>query len=403
MDIWSFLFLIALIGSFNLQCWGKKALLSSPIASAVCEQWKTYKDTKVIQPDLKNIPGDVPLVMTCDSWLWNRCKGKEKDCNTVEHSACGANSMRVLGGERARSDEFPWDVSIRFIYDWGSFYPEPRKAEDVMNNDFKGLREAHRCTGTLYSGLFVLTSAWCAERAKEYIVTKNRFVAWISRGVFLDAKLIEALPGNKKKGEIFVHPKFDIDPDTPHTKDNDIALLKMPTKFKASKLVRALELASAEKNFTGTVAEFTGWGTTTKAITDSQLGAYSSTKPGYGNELFKLKLTMLPFKGICEDTIHKYLELQNNYDEKEDLSVRYLCAKADNPEAQGACGGDLGGPLICSEGEKKYLCGIRNAWNIIVTCPSPDNIEIFVRPSYYIKWIESVAGKQDPKEINPPK
>jgi chymotrypsin len=397
MQIFNFAFLASLIVS---ACWAKKALLSSPIASAVCEQWRTFKETKVIQAELKTIPVDVRLITACENWLWNRCKGKEKDCNTVELSEC-LQSQRVLGGEKARSDEFPWDVSIRFIYDWGSFYPEPRKAEDVMANDFKGLKEAHRCTGTLYSPSYILTSAWCAERAKEYIVTKNRFVAWISRGVFLDAKMIEALPGKKKKGEIFVHPKFKLDTDTPYTKDHDIALLKMPNDFKFSKLVHSLEVAPEAKNFSGTRAEFTGWGTTSESITDSMLGQAGSTKPGYGSALFKLALTVVPFQGVCEDLVHKYLELQNNYDPKEDLSKRYLCAKADNPEAQGACGGDLGGPLICSEGGKRYFCGIRNAWSIITSCPSPDDIEIFVRPSYYLEWIESIAGKQLPKDLNP--
>ena len=178
----------------------------------------------------------------------------EKACGEVsyrppEGGKCTA--MRVIGGTEAEANEFPWDVSIRFIYDWGKFWPEPRKSEDILNNDFQGLKESHRCTGSLYSTTWVVTSAWCALRGQDYMQTKNRFVLWIARGKFLDAKMIEFLPKGKKKGDIVIHPDFNPDPDTAHTKDHDIALLRVPKPFKFAENVYALEIPPADMEFTG--------------------------------------------------------------------------------------------------------------------------------------------------------
>lgn len=126
-------------------------------------------------------------------------------------------------------------------------------------------------------------------------------------------------------------------------------------------------------------------------------------KSGFGTKLFKLELTIVPFEGTCEEIVKSYLQTQKNYNPDADLKAQYQCAKADNPDAQGSCGGDLGGPLICEKDGKKYLCGVKNSWEIVTQCPTPDDLEVFVKPSFYKDWIESTAGKQAPKDLEPVK
>lgn len=81
----------------------------------------------------------------------------------------------------------------------------------------------------------------------------------------------------------------------------------------------------------------------------------------------------------------------------DDYSKMYICT---TPEKENLCGGDVGGGLVCKKDGKEYLCGIRNSWGATANCKGDgDPVEVFLKVSFYIDWIEQVAGKQQPGEL----
>jgi hypothetical protein len=71
-----------------------------------------------------------------------------------------------VGGGPANTDpnnpEFPWDVHMRVIYDWGIFFTN-RTAEEVEKNEFTGVKSSSHCTGVLYSINTILSESKCLE------------------------------------------------------------------------------------------------------------------------------------------------------------------------------------------------------------------------------------------------
>ncbi|EFY96789.1 Peptidase S1/S6, chymotrypsin/Hap [Metarhizium robertsii ARSEF 23] len=197
---------------------------------------------------------------------------------------------RIVGGEDAKENEFPFIVSIH-------------------DNTTKQL-----CGGSLLDDLTVLTAGHCIKRAayvKAGTLDKN------AHGVEANISLAKTAPGYA-----YIETK----------RIHDIAILKLSTRIKESNTIRHIPLpadgSDPPANSNATVA---GWGLQTPYNFTS-----SKVPPGPDN-LRKAVLTVRP-REYCQKFEIKPLNplIQNTYQ-------NLVCAGGDG---QNICARDSGGPLV---------------------------------------------------------
>ena len=196
----------------------------------------------MVSEPIKTIPQGLPLLDTnCDTWARSCGKGIKSllncfrqnigsvltllslycrlaDCETwsvEKESKCKYKKdrgARIVGGEDAKLEDAPWDIILRYIYDWGGTLGSPSKftaAENATNNVSR-IKEQGRCTGIFYTKNVVITSATCGIRGYFFALTRNRFVGWLARQRFLVQNwcMYKSDVNPKQTCDITVHPEF---------------------------------------------------------------------------------------------------------------------------------------------------------------------------------------------------
>lgn len=198
----------------------------------------------------------------------------------------------------------------------------------------------HMCGGVIIHDQYILTAASCvAGMHKNNVKTVMSTNDWAGPAWEYYTE------------EIIIHCKFD-----QPLYHNDIALIKMKSKVAYDEVTQNITIAAQDDLTEGDKLMLTGWGS-------SQEGG------DYEYDLRKLEMTYVS-PGQCNST----------YGYTKDLDIGHLCAAGQ--AGAGACHGDLGGPLVDSQGR---LVGIVN-FGVPCARGFPD---VFARVSFYYDWIQS--------------
>lgn len=239
---------------------------------------------------------------------------------------------RIVGGEVAEMNEFPWQVSLRSLGAVGA---------------------THFCGGSIIDANWVVTAAHCCSGQSSLTMHV------VAGGIELNTN--EGVEQRADVDEIIMHPDYSSSRLT-----NDICLLKLSQSLEWTDAVKPTTLPEQnEETDEGTDVIVTGWGT------------LSSGAISLPNKLHKVTVPVISDENCGQD----YAE--SGYD----IADSMICAGL--PQGgKDSCQGDSGGPFI--HAETKTLLGIVS-WGI--GCAEPGYPGVYTQVSYYVDWISQSMAK----------
>ncbi|KAL2089457.1 hypothetical protein ACEWY4_014145 [Coilia grayii] len=241
---------------------------------------------------------------------------------------------RVVNGQVAHRNYWPWQVSLQF------------KAEDG--------RYHHTCGGTLVGRDWVMTAAHCVSRPATWQVVLGEH----------DLDSYSGLEQILSVRHVFIHPRWNL---KRVTEGHDVALLQLSSKAQLNSVVRLAVLPPpGQVLHHNHICYITGWGRT------SSKGGISPV----------LKQAYLPIVGqsTCSGrgwwgrTVKKIM----------------LCAGGG---VNSGCNGDSGGPLNCWVNESYVVHGI-TSFGSPRGCNLRRKPTVFTRVSAVLWWMHSVSNTQ---------
>ncbi|XP_048486113.1 CLIP domain-containing serine protease HP8 [Plutella xylostella] len=262
---------------------------------------------------------------------------------------CGISSAvneRIVGGDLADIDEFPWIARLKF----------------VKEGDQK---EIYACAGSLINRRYVLTAAHCMVN-KVYKLAAVRLGEWDTESAVDCVGTDCSDPAiDVDIEEIIVHPDFDADVIS----KADIALVRLNRTVPYTDFVRPICLPTTEyvkgmDYFEGNTYRTAGWGRTESG--------------GKASILRKVDVGAVPID-ICKVSVPKMSPEQ--YD-------TVICAGG--RKGHDTCAGDSGGGLIKAVVEEKYnnffLFGITSYG--MKRCGTEGVPSVYTRVTPYMDWIQ---------------
>ncbi|XP_078532807.1 complement factor I isoform X3 [Lissotriton helveticus] len=250
-------------------------------------------------------------------------------CGIAYHR--GRRFKRIIGGEKADKDQFPWQVAIK-------------DGESV------------NCGGIYIGGCWVLTAAHCisSSRPQQYLV----MVGLLDRTTYDND--VDAFPVI----EIKVHQDYN-----PSTYENDIALLLVKNIYNEEKCIGADNAVMpacipwSEYQFrAGDTCKVSGWGRSDGFV-----------------KVFYLKWGNINLMANCSE-IYKERYFEN-----------MECAGTYDGSID-SCKGDSGGPLVCVDKHNvAYLWGIVS-WG--ENCGVAGYPGVYTKVANYFEWISRHVGRQ---------
>ena len=252
-------------------------------------------------------------------------------CESTE----GRAQAKIVGGQPARIDNWPWQV-------W------------VIGSAPDGWRLT--CGGSIIAPRWILTAAHCltddngtsyADLGYEYSVVFGEDRPQTNSGIPAD--------------RLIPHEGFN-----PSTFSNDIALIRLTRNIPGNRRIQ-LSSERTDRVFSrpGLCATVTGWGTTSEG----------------GNASQSLRRADLPIiaTAACNEAY------------PDQVTSGHVCAGYEQGGVD-SCQGDSGGPLIVRQGESnRYVQVGVVSWGY--GCARPGNPGIYTRVSRYIGWIQSHTGR----------
>ncbi|CAF1020439.1 unnamed protein product [Brachionus calyciflorus] len=257
--------------------------------------------------------------------------------------SCGKPSIsnfneRIINGEYAMPNSWPWMVSIRYLV----------KSSDEETH-------YHVCAGSLISSNLVLTVASCVDAYSKDVLSVTIGSNYLN----------ETNQTFYSFSEIFVHPDYALNP-----KKNDIALLKLASNlaFKENISPICLPTSSNVSTIFDQSVVIIGWGSTNGENNRSKLS----------NTLLQatLKIQNEENPSICKD-----------------YESFVYCALDTSIKKSNICFGDSGGPLMFFKDEKWYLYGLSSFITVHLNNFTCKNTEpgFFTMVPNYLDWIETVT------------
>ncbi|XP_069507957.1 serine protease 27-like [Ambystoma mexicanum] len=256
--------------------------------------------------------------------------------NMHRNETCGRPRFesRIVGGQNARSGEWPWQVSIR-------------------------LSGRHVCGGTLLTDRWVVCAAHCVRMrglAKPSVALGSLHLSGSSpKAVISGVKTIK------------VHPSYT----SQYGSSGDVALLELQTPVNFTDYILPVCLPDASVQFpTGMICSVTGWGFISSEV--------SLPSPGI---LQKLKLPLID-AGTCDKLYHignDKLDVNSTLVKEDMICAGYAEGGKD------ACQGDSGGPLVCRQDGAWLLVGISSFGE---GCAQANRPGVYSKVTAYMDWIK---------------
>ncbi|XP_035660492.1 chymotrypsinogen A-like isoform X1 [Branchiostoma floridae] len=241
-----------------------------------------------------------------------------------------AGTSRIVGGENARQNSWPWQVSLQT--------PDG----------------SHYCGGTLIGRQWVLTAAHCNQG--DFFLTDKIVAGAHGLSDTTDSVQVSNIAA------WFPHPDYN-----PQTNENDIMLLKLANRVHLSRTVDRACVPPAGTDYPdGTMCWSTGWGYTA-------VNAYS-TGP-IADELQQADLPLLS-DSECSSHFRDHYKPEN-----------MICAGGEGPGEDGVCLGDTGGPLVCEIDGLYHVVGVSS---FVTNACSTSTPSVFARVSAFSRWIDRI-------------
>ncbi|KAM6980817.1 elastase-1-like [Aplochiton taeniatus] len=240
-----------------------------------------------------------------------------------------ALSTRVVGGEVAKPNSWPWQISLQYLSE-GSYY--------------------HTCGGTLIRRGWVMTAAHCVDSPKTWYVVLGEHNLYVNEGKeqYLGVSYVYINPGWKGASNVEA--------------GCDIALLRLSSDATLNSNVQlALLPAIGQILLNNNPCTITGWGHT-------QTGGQISTL---------LKQVSLPL--VDYNTCSRQDWWSTG------VKTTMICAGG---ASNSGCQGDSGGPLNCQVGGRYVVHGVTSFVSSL-GCNALRKPSVFTRVSNYIGWMNS--------------
>ncbi|XP_053393415.1 atrial natriuretic peptide-converting enzyme-like isoform X1 [Mercenaria mercenaria] len=247
-------------------------------------------------------------------------------------------SLRVVGGDIADPNAWPWQVSI-----------------------FGGADHKYFCGGTIIAENWILTAGHCIgglQSPDDLLIRAGQ-----PRRDTYSPYTQEFHPA-----ELIVNQEYNF-----QTVDNDIALIRLKEKVLFNDHVRPICLPKTTKRLpVGTRCTVIGW------------GRQGDTAPDYERQIRQVNLEVTDWDK-CKHAIEN-AEIQVPYQ----LTDHMFCAGGGL--GHDSCAGDSGGPLLCHLDKAKdtwYEAGIVS-WG--VACAYPNVPGVYTNLPGYMDWIRNTTG-----------
>ncbi|XP_040843882.1 chymotrypsin-like elastase family member 2A [Ochotona curzoniae] len=250
------------------------------------------------------------------------------DVTTVE-----SQQSRVVGGEEAKANSWPWQVSLQYS-SGGSWY--------------------HTCGGSLVHNRWVLTAAHCISSSRTYRVVLGRH------------SLSKAETGSVtvSVSKLVVHENWDANKVA---NGYDIALIKLASAVTLTSKIQTANLPPAGTILANNYPCYvTGWGRL-------------QTNGASPDVLQQGRLLVVSY-ATCSSSSWWGSTVKNNM----------VCAGGDGITS--SCNGDSGGPLNCQDSSGKWQVHGIVSFGSSLGCNYYRKPSVFTRVSYYNAWINSVIA-----------
>ncbi|XP_020485046.2 elastase-1 [Labrus bergylta] len=241
------------------------------------------------------------------------------------------NLERVVGGEVARPNSWPWQISLQYR---------------------SGSRFYHTCGGTLIQRGWVMTAAHCVDSNREWRVVIGEH----------DLNSNSGMEQIKTVSRVYIHQGWD---SSNVANGFDIALLRLSSDATLNSNVQLGSLPPSGQILPhNNLCYITGWGRTSTG------GSLSS----------QLKQAFLPLVGH---------ETCSSGDWWGSTVLPIMVCGGGGAEA--GCNGDSGGPLNCLVNGNYYVHGIASFVSGY-GCDYPKKPTVFTRVSAYIGWMDAIMN-----------
>lgn len=250
-----------------------------------------------------------------------------------------SREKRVVGGEPARPNSFPWQV-----------------------NFITQTKTSQQCSGNLINSQWIITTAHCftSYDLKDYtIIAGDHYIGGVKD--FYETEL--------HADQLFIHPAFLPAPlDDRSPGDFDVALVHLSSEIKFSPGVRPIRLPNETTRFPpGHLCTVSGWGNV-------------ANTPEYNrsNVLRQVEVKLLAHD-VCNSNV--------SYNGK--IPERFLCAGY-SEGGRDSCYGDSGGPLQCKRSQNEWVLTGIVAWG--QGCATPNKYGVYTDIREIMPFVNSIIN-----------
>ncbi|GAB0091955.1 hypothetical protein DMENIID0001_068770 [Sergentomyia squamirostris] len=262
-------------------------------------------------------------------------------------SSLAAPEFKIVGGQEATPNEFPYMISI----------------QDIIISDQSVLRH-HFCGGSLLNENWVLTAAHCIIGFTGDNATYRTEVVAGAHSI----KTSNQFEQRRTAIQTIKHPDYQlIQTGADQHAINDLAVIKVNEAFSFNQFVNKINLRSSGPYYSTGSTTLSGWGSISRDST-----------PILPDKLQKVELELLSALECFK------------MDSK--IALENICAG--NKGNKSCCSGDSGGPLVQKNQNNEFIQIGVVSWTWI-PCGKGDKTGVFANVLFYLNWIQKQIS--DPK------